>query len=345
MGGLGRIKVHLGLENGAPILYVADWGPGIPAELREEIFEPYVTSKARGSGLGLAVCRRIAEEHGAKLSLASPAALPDKPPPATVFCLAFAPPSSGVATAPPRILVVDDESIIRMVFVDLLAKEAQVIEAATAEEALRRLREGKFDLIVTDKNLPGLSGLELAQEARRLDPGSRVILMTGYPSVITAQQAIELGVLDYLLKPFDDIREVRDKIRGALATPATRAWQRQNARIDVYEDNPASARLIAEALELLGMQPKLLTAAASGGDEPPAGVVVSWDFTPARAEKAVELGKAQSRGAPFVVLAEHLTMEAALESLRGGATACLPKLLSDVKALSRELSRALKLGS
>ena len=76
-----------------------------------------------------------------------------------------------------------------------------------------------MDLIVTDKNLPGLSGLELAQQARRLDPGSRVILMTGYPSLVTAQQALELGLLDYLLKPFDDIREVRDEAaRGPRAS-------------------------------------------------------------------------------------------------------------------------------
>ena len=58
---------------------------------------------------------------------------------------------------------------------------------------------------------------------------------------------------------------------------------------------------------------------------------------------AVAACRGQPFDAPFVVLAEHLTMETALESLRAGATACLPKLLSDVKALSRELSRALKL--
>ena len=78
--------------------------------------------------------------------------------------------------------------------------------------------------------------------------------------------------------------------------------------------------------------------------EPPAGVVVSWDFAPAYGRKALELGKALAQGAPFVVLAEHLTMETALESLRAGAAACLPKLLSDTTALSRELSRAFKKG-
>jgi CheY-like chemotaxis protein len=344
MNGRGRIKVVTSRENGAPSLLVADWGPGVPAELRDRIFEPYVTGKTRGSGLGLAVCRRVAQEHQAQLSLASPTLLQDMPPPATVFQLLFSTGDGPVAAAVRRrILVVDDEAIIRMVFRDLMSKECDIIEAQTAEEAIELLRSGPYDLIVTDKNLPGLSGLDLAQEARRLDPNSRVIIMTGYPSLVTAQQALELGVIDYLLKPFDEIREVRDKLRQALAgaPPVARA-QPTSRRVDVYEDNPASARQITEALTLLGMEPNLLLEPTPVAGDPPAGVVVSWDFSPAHGKKAVELGRAFSHGAPFVVLAEHLTMDAALESLRGGAAACLPKLLSDVRALSRELGRALK---
>src|SRR6185295_13587253 len=116
LSGRGRIKVVVQRDNGMPTLMVADWGPGIPAELRERIFEPYVTGKARGSGLGLSVCKRIAQEHGASIGLAAPMALPDVPPPATVFKVTFA--SSAVETTPARkrLLVVDDEAIIRMVF-------------------------------------------------------------------------------------------------------------------------------------------------------------------------------------------------------------------------------------
>ncbi|MFY0577955.1 response regulator [Cystobacter fuscus] len=127
----------------------------------------------------------------------------------------------------------DDEEIIRSVFKDLMSRECEVLEAAHAEEALAILEHGRVDLILTDKNLPGLSGLELARRARQLDPHSRVILMTGYPSLVTAQEALELGLLDYLLKPFDDIREVRVRLREALTgaaplpgdcAPATAAW-------------------------------------------------------------------------------------------------------------------------
>lgn len=342
MRGLGRIKVVLEREGPRPVLYVADWGPGVPPEIRERIFEPYVSSRPKGNGLGLAVCKRIAAEHHAHISLAPPTVLSETPPPATVFRVLFAAVEGAAAEQKKRILVVDDEVIIRMVFKDLMGRECEVIEAETAEEALSALRGGAFDLMVTDKNLPGLSGLDLAQEARRLNPDSKVILMTGYPSLVTAQQAIELGVLDYLLKPFDDIRTVRETLRAALSAAAPSPRTATTKRIDVYEDNPASARQISEALTLLGLEPHLLTTPTPYG-EPPAAVVVSWDFGPAHGPKAIELAKAAARGSPFVVLAEHLTMDSALASLRGGATACLPKLLTDVKALSRELSRALKL--
>jgi DNA-binding NtrC family response regulator len=217
-----------------------------------------------------------------------------------------------------------------------------VVEAATAEDALDELQHAHFDLIVTDKNLPGLSGLDLAAEARRLNPTSKIILMTGYPSLVTAQQALELGVMDYLLKPFDEIREVREKIRSAIAAPIPSRFVAANKRVDVYESDPASAQQISEALQLSGMEPHLHTEAAPA-ESPPAGVVVSWTFAPASGREAVRLGRKVSRGAPFVILAEHLTMETALECLRGGSAACLPKLLSDVKALSRELTRALRL--
>ncbi|MBU8897868.1 hybrid histidine protein kinase/response regulator SinK [Corallococcus sp. M34] len=343
MAGRGRVKVVLTREGASPVLYVADWGPGVPEELRERIFEPYVTANKRGTGLGLAVCRRIAQEHRAQIGLASPSLLRDVPPPATVFRVLFPP-----VDAPPaprrRLLVVDDETIIRLVFRDLMSKECEVIEAASGEEALDLLRQAPVDLIVTDKNLPGLSGLELAQQARRLHSGSRVILMTGYPSLVTTQQALELGVVDYLLKPFDDIRQVRSLLRSALTTPpaAPSVPVGTVRRVDVLEDNPAMARQLTEALALVGLEARVVPTADVTPLEPPVGVVVSWDFAPAYGRKALELARALGQGAPFVVLAEHLTMETALESLRAGAAACLPKLLSDTSALSRELSRAFK---
>lgn len=347
MGGKGHIKLQVTRDALKPTLYVADWGPGIPAELKDKVFEPYVTTKTTGTGLGLVVCQRIAAEHGAKLDLAPVESIQDTPPPSTVFRLSFASKAGDApATRKHRVLVVDDESVIRLLFKDLLSKEYDLAEAETAEAALKQLADGQFDLLICDKNLPGLSGLDLAQQAKQKWPGLKVMLMTGYPSLITAQQSVELGLVDYLVKPFDDIRIVRDKIRDAAAAtaPAPAATNAaKTKRIDVYEDNPTSSRQIVEALKSLGYEPQVLTSAVPGGAEPPLAIVLSWDFTAALGKGGIAFVKHFNTGVPFVVLAEHLTMESALESLRGGATACLPKLLNDTKALGRELQRALKL--
>ncbi|HSP82060.1 MAG TPA: hybrid sensor histidine kinase/response regulator, partial [Myxococcaceae bacterium] len=230
ISGPGRVKVVVAREGDAPVLYVADWGPGVPELMRQHLFEPYVTGNKHGTGLGLAVCQRIAQEHHARLELVPPSMLPEQPPPTTLFRILFPPPEAAPAlvdaSLPPvpatssprrRMLVVDDEAIIRNVFKDLMGRECEVLEATDAEQALAQLQREPVDLIVTDKNLPGRSGLELARQARQLDARSRVILMTGYPSVVTTQQALELGLLDYLLKPFDDIRLVRARLREALA--------------------------------------------------------------------------------------------------------------------------------
>ncbi|MET0401984.1 MAG: hybrid histidine protein kinase/response regulator SinK [Cystobacter sp.] len=359
--GPGQVRAVLTREGRAPVLYVADWGRGIPDAVRPRLFEPYVTGSKRGTGLGLAVCRRIAQEHQARIELVSPSLLPLTPTPSTVFRVLFPPPeavappppeplplSPAPAAARPRLLVVDDEEIIRSVFKDLMSRECEVLEAATTEEALTLLERGRVDLIITDKNLPGMSGLELARRARQLDPHSRIILMTGYPSLVTAQQALELGLLDYLLKPFDDIREVRTRLREALreVTPPPRGLRPGSRRVDVLEDNPASARRLTEALTLLGLEARVLSTAptdvpSAQSTEPPAAVVVSWDFGTAYGRQALALARQLGQGAPFVVLAEYPTQETVLESLRAGASGCLPREL-ETSELSRELSRLLQ---
>jgi CheY-like chemotaxis protein len=340
----GRVKVVVTREGVKPALYVADWGTGVSPDVRAKMFEPFVTTKDSGTGLGLAVCRRIATEHHATLDLAPPQVVSEMPMPSTVFRLVFDTDSSSVASSKKqRVLVIDDEAVIRLMFRDLLGREYDIVEAATGEEALAIITTKQFDLVLADKNLPGVSGLDVAAEIRRLYPHVKLMLMTGYPSLVTAQQSVELGLVDYLVKPFDDIKIVRDKVRSALAAPRFEPRKANNKRVDVYEDNPLSAKQISDALKLLGMEPQVLTEAKPGGAETPAAVVMSWDFTPSHGATGVAFARQVAPGVPFVVLAEHLTMDSALESLRGGAAACLPKLLTDVKALSRELQRALKL--
>src|SRR5690606_1921144 len=171
---------------------------------------------------------------------------------------------------------------------------------------------------------------------------SRVILMTGYPSLVTAQEALELGVLDYLLKPFDDIRDVRELLRKVLAEPTPEpVASRALRRVDVLATDAESARLVEEALALLGMETRVVTELESPMEPAPAAVVVSWEFEPAPGSAAVALARQLARGAPFVVTTGHLSLDCTLESLKGGASACLSRRSRDARILSRELSRAL----
>jgi CheY-like chemotaxis protein len=118
-------------------------------------------------------------------------------PPAT------ASPAPRDAAARPRILVVDDESSIR----DLLAKTLSLAEydvdtAPDGRSALERLRLYPYDLLIVDLKMPGIDGLAVIREAKRLNANLPVIIITGYSTEAAAIEAVNLGVAGYLTKPF-----------------------------------------------------------------------------------------------------------------------------------------------
>ena len=118
---------------------------------------------------------------------------------------------------PASILVIDDEPVVRDMFEFLLANSGyQASFAANADEALESLVNFDYNLLIVDKNLPGLSGLELMQKAREIRPLAEFMIITGYASYQSAVEALRLGALDYLEKPFEDIDLVKKKIDRAV---------------------------------------------------------------------------------------------------------------------------------
>jgi len=112
-------------------------------------------------------------------------------------------PPARQAVERPRILVVDDESSIR----DLLSKtlalaEYDVDTASDGRSALERLRLYPYDLLIADLKMPGLDGLSVIREAKRLKTDLPVIIITGYSTETAAIEAVNLGVSGYLTKPF-----------------------------------------------------------------------------------------------------------------------------------------------
>jgi excisionase family DNA binding protein len=117
---------------------------------------------------------------------------------------AAAPKAATTPTAGrPRVLVVDDEAAIR----DLLSKTLALAEydvdlAQDGRHALERLRMIPYDLLITDLKMPGIDGLSVIREARRLKPEIPVIIITGFSTEASAIEAVNLGVSGYLTKPF-----------------------------------------------------------------------------------------------------------------------------------------------
>jgi CheY-like chemotaxis protein len=140
--------------------------------------------------------------------------------------------SESQATLASSVLLVDDEAVVRDVFSRLLAREADIALslAEDAEQAVELLRSQRFDVLITDKNLPGMGGIELIAEARNLRPMIEAIMITGYASAESVIAAFAAGASDYLVKPFDDLRVVKAKIRAALERRNQRAKSRETAR-------------------------------------------------------------------------------------------------------------------
>jgi signal transduction histidine kinase/DNA-binding response OmpR family regulator len=133
--------------------------------------------------------------------------------------------TAGGAAA--RVLVVDDEPSVVEVFKEFLVAQGYALTlAASGEDAVRRLPDCRPDIILTDLNLPGLSGLEVMRAAKAVDPEVCVVVVTGYASASTAIDALRQGAYDYVTKPFD-LDDVLQIVERGLANRRLKVLNRE----------------------------------------------------------------------------------------------------------------------
>ena len=224
-----------GLSPGAYIVIaVTDTGCGMDHVTLTRASEPFFTTKGvgQGTGLGLATARGFAEQSGGRLQIDStpnlgttvslwlPEARPDEP-----LSENGKPAKSDFIHTGCRVLLVDDDTLVRETIASQLEESGYVITATgSAEEALSLLRSGgRVDCIVTDLSMPGMDGLTLIKLAHRVHPNLPAVLLTGY-----AQDTTALAIGGAISATFSLLRkpvlgdELADRIASLIASiPAT----------------------------------------------------------------------------------------------------------------------------
>jgi DNA-binding NtrC family response regulator len=115
-----------------------------------------------------------------------------------------------------EVLVLDDVADVGLMLKRLLMRKGyQVAVFTDEEEALEHVRANPVDVAILDIRLKKLSGIEMLEEIKRISPSTRVIMLTGYPTLETAQQAKRLGAFDYCIKPIDK-EELEEKVDSAM---------------------------------------------------------------------------------------------------------------------------------
>src|SRR3712207_5085208 len=144
-------------------------------------------------------------------------------------------------TQRPRLLVVDDDrAILTLIGTIALGEGFDVATTVSGEDAMKQIRHRPVDLVLLDLRMPGVTGLDVLRSIREISPRVKVVLMTGYGTIDTAVEAVKLGAMDYLTKPFD-----LPRLRQLLATVREEAGQRR-AVLTMEGD-------LAQRLEFCGM--------------------------------------------------------------------------------------------
>jgi PAS domain S-box-containing protein len=205
----GKIEIQTFQKRKEVFIQVLDTGIGIAEEVRKKIFEPFFTTKPfTNTGLGLSMSYGIVKRFGGEIEVES------KVGRGTTFTIILPIGGEGKEemTPPPaikkgrsaRILVIDDEELVRSVLSRTLAQvDHQVTLAEDGEKGIQLFKKGKFDMVLTDLGMPGMSGWEVCRRVKKISPRTPVGMITGWGMEMSRSKMEECGLDFFITKPFD----------------------------------------------------------------------------------------------------------------------------------------------
>ncbi len=229
-GGLLEVILSESDDDDKVILSVRDTGHGIDPLNMEKIFDPYFTTKepGEGTGLGLSVAKGIAEDYGGRITVESELGK------GTVFHIYFpriqqlkddktdslySRPAAGGSNE--RILFVDDDSSVAFMAKEMLTSLGYHVTVYTrSEEAFEAFQKAPsdFDMVISDSNMPKLTGILLAEKVMKCRPDIPVVLCTGFSDTDIEEKAKSIGIREIIMKPVtcsllaETIRKVMDSV-------------------------------------------------------------------------------------------------------------------------------------
>jgi two-component system cell cycle sensor histidine kinase/response regulator CckA len=201
---------------------ISDNGVGIPAEKKEKIFEPFYTTKdkTKGTGLGLTMVKHIINQHkgfmelyseegrGTVISVYLPLSLINEDEKTLIKQ------NRTLIKGEGYILVIDDEEILRVLSQSILKEcgyKVMVAEDGYKGVDLYRKHNDEIDLVILDMSMPGISGKETFIELKQINPEVKILLASGFIKDDRIQDLLNLGLEDFIQKPFDFI-ELSEKV-------------------------------------------------------------------------------------------------------------------------------------
>ena len=233
----------------------------------------------------------------------------------------------------PRLLLIDDEPAILASFALAFGDQGWAVTTAdSGEEALAMYEPGAYELVITDKNLPGMSGVDVVSEIRRSDAAVTIMMLTGFGSISSAADTLNAGVDAYVEKPVRDVIRLTARAKAIIRR---RQKQRELARtascsppnpfeVLLLSSNQACAKLVSA--DLIGLVDTVSVAAnveemRSAVRDRAFGLILVEDGI-AKLCDAIEATKNESR-TPIAVLGQHLGLDTIMSLVDMGIAACI----------------------